>query len=559
MPESSQKNMSLTVLDKILGILSLVVLGGFLFTTIPRLGYPYDLEWMEGGMLLHGLRVMNGEPLYGPPGPDFIPFIYPPLYSWLLALGGSIFGLDYWIGRSLSLLGSLVATGALIWALRKERCSWGAAAAAGAFFLSTYDDSGSFMDLVRTDGILLALLTLALVTARQAKTMQSGLFLAAAFWAKHNAAIFGFPIVWWLWRYRGIKPALKFTLWSALPALFMTILMQVASDGYFLTYLLEVPTGHPFVSSRFFWIFGKELFLALPLVVGLGLSWVVFEILKQKKWSRSVASVVGMCALLMGGLFHDDLKIWLVQNHFSDLAKRIQNEMATVFASFPIWMGLILIFGSAWLMTKRASMRFWLLNGVVAILFSGIMRGHHGGYINVLMPALWMISLWGGLLLHAVIQRDHRLGWGVVVFVCAQFYLGRWSPQKYLPTQKDYEAGALLIEHLKEVPKPVFSPFSPWYSYKAGHPPNLHLIALWDIDHDGGALKEDVEAIEQTIKDQKWSAILLANDRFDYGRKKAYPKKELVTALKGGLRPKVGWPATPRLIYYPKSDEQNKQ
>ena len=123
MPESSQKNMSLTVLDKILGILSLVVLGGFLFTTIPRLGYPYDLEWMEGGMLLHGLRVMNGEPLYGPPGPDFIPFIYPPLYSWLLALGGSIFGLDYWIGRSLSLLGSLVATGALIWALRKERSS----------------------------------------------------------------------------------------------------------------------------------------------------------------------------------------------------------------------------------------------------------------------------------------------------------------------------------------------------------------------------------------------------------------------------------------------------
>ena len=162
MTQSSRTIWRLSLLDWALLSLSLAVLGVFLYTTLQRLGYSYDLEWMEGGMLLHGLRVMEGKPLYGPADAEFIPFIYPPLYSWLLALGGGIFGLDYWIGRGISLCGSMVAVISLVYALREEECSWGIAASAGAFFLSTYDDSGSFMDLVRTDGLLLALLSLSL-------------------------------------------------------------------------------------------------------------------------------------------------------------------------------------------------------------------------------------------------------------------------------------------------------------------------------------------------------------------------------------------------------------
>ena len=53
-------------------------------TVSGRLDYPYDLEWMEGGMLAHGARAAAGEPLYVLPTADFIPFIYPPLYPWLM-------------------------------------------------------------------------------------------------------------------------------------------------------------------------------------------------------------------------------------------------------------------------------------------------------------------------------------------------------------------------------------------------------------------------------------------------------------------------------------------
>ena len=45
-----------------------------------RFVYPYDLEWMEGGMLAHALRLADGQPLYAPPSVDFIPYLYTPGY-----------------------------------------------------------------------------------------------------------------------------------------------------------------------------------------------------------------------------------------------------------------------------------------------------------------------------------------------------------------------------------------------------------------------------------------------------------------------------------------------
>ena len=239
-----------------------------------------------------------------------------------------------------------------------------------------------------------------------------------------------------------------------------------------------------------------------------------------------------------------------------EMTRKMQNEMSVVLSAIPIWIALVVVTVVVWRKNQSEGVRFWLVNGALAFVFSGIMRGHHGGYINVLMPALWMMSLWGGLLLSSILNRLPKLQYGLLVIMAAQLYVGIWSPKKYIPTDKDYEAGTRLIERLEQTPKPAFSPFSPWYTYKAGHPPSLHLIALWDIDHAQGVLKDEVEAIEQTIRNKEWSAIVLANDRFDYGRKKNYPKKEVITELKGRLRPKVGWPAAPRFIYFPKSDKR---
>ena len=46
---------------------------GLLFTAISgRASYPYDLEWMEGGLLQHAQRIADGQGLYVAPSIDFI-------------------------------------------------------------------------------------------------------------------------------------------------------------------------------------------------------------------------------------------------------------------------------------------------------------------------------------------------------------------------------------------------------------------------------------------------------------------------------------------------------
>src|SRR5881397_1430030 len=53
-----------------------------------RMGYPYELEWMEGGAVDHVRRLLDGKPIYVAPSLDFIPYIYPPFY-FLLSAGAS--------------------------------------------------------------------------------------------------------------------------------------------------------------------------------------------------------------------------------------------------------------------------------------------------------------------------------------------------------------------------------------------------------------------------------------------------------------------------------------
>ena len=154
---------------------------------------------------------------------------------------------------------TLIAGAALIRGMRFEGASWGLSFGASAIFVSLYNETGSFYDLVRADGCLIALLSWSMLSVRQNKPILGGLLLWVAFLAKHNAAIFGVPALWWLWSTRGRNSAIRFSISSILPALCSIGLLQWHTDGYFLTYLLGVPAKHPFVTQRFMWLSFKEL------------------------------------------------------------------------------------------------------------------------------------------------------------------------------------------------------------------------------------------------------------------------------------------------------------
>ena len=87
-------------------VVAVVLVTWFLQDFAQRVVYPWDIEWMEGGMLVHVYRLQNDLGLYVRPSADFVPYIYPPLYPWLMSILGEP---SYALGRSVSLVGALAA------------------------------------------------------------------------------------------------------------------------------------------------------------------------------------------------------------------------------------------------------------------------------------------------------------------------------------------------------------------------------------------------------------------------------------------------------------------
>ena len=119
-----------------------VFAGMFFFTALPRLVYPYDLDFIEDGILMQALRVAQGLPVYVAPNADFNPHVYMPLFFWLGGALVKIFGPHMWLLRGLSFAATLVTAAVIFYVARREsRQAWVGAACAG-LFLAGYPVNG---------------------------------------------------------------------------------------------------------------------------------------------------------------------------------------------------------------------------------------------------------------------------------------------------------------------------------------------------------------------------------------------------------------------------------
>ncbi|MCK6520935.1 hypothetical protein L6R49_05765 [Myxococcota bacterium] len=461
----------------------IITLGGYV---APRLSYPFDIEWMEGGMLVHALRVEQGLPLYPAPSAEFIPYIYPPLYPFLISLVGEP---SYVVGRGLSILGAILAAAAAATAARREGAPWGIAVGAGAAFLTTWEESGTFMDLVRADAVAVGLAAWALTLARFARpaaVVASGLLLALAFLAKHNLALFGVPIALWLWWSVGWRRAALFTAASAGPALLATGLIQLATDGMFLTYLLGVPAAHPLVAERALPTITKELPTSLPLFAAASVAWLGVNL-------------------------------------------RRRDEGA------PLWLGALAVAAGACM----------------------LMRAHHGGFINVLMPGHWALAAAGGAALGAFCRAFEGRAWSlplVALLLGAQLTRTGWEEaEDYVPTEADRDAGEQLLTQLRAVEGEIFAPQFPWYPHLVGKQPSLPLISLWDIQHKRGPLYQNPSVVEEAMARQAWAALLVSQKDIKYGQREHYKEGARVRLPARAFNTRTGWRVRPAALWVPKT------
>ncbi|MEE2750251.1 MAG: hypothetical protein VX519_02375 [Myxococcota bacterium] len=535
----------------------LLVLVVFAETVSGRWSYGFDLEWMEGGMLVHVQRLREGLPLYVEPGPDFIPYIYPPLYPWVLSMLGEP---SYWMGRGVSICSTLGAAAAIVAVLRLEKVPWMFCLGAAAGFMSCYDESGSFFDLVRGDslGLLLASWSLVLVRrATRASVVMGGLLLLAAYLAKHNYALLGLPMLIWLWTQQDRQKAVLFCGVCLGSAVLVTAGLTLASEGRFLTYLLGVPAMHPFVGDRAWPGAQLELVRALPwLSAAAGVALLVM--LKRHDsthWSHRIGTL-GVLGLLGGALFVADVS--------PASAVGVPGIVLSVVFGLMAAAGCL---RGAWSAVRGSpTVTFWLLHGLVLGLLCAVMRGHHGGFINVLMPGFWLTATLAALLLaRASGNNPHpllTLGLGVLFVV--QAWTGRWDVDRYTPTEADREAGVALLETIESYDGEVLMPHSPWYPTLVGKRPSFPLIALWDVAHDGGPLDPYVASIRQAFAEQRWDAVILTTGRrkatsgtIGFGMAEHYQRAAKKDVFMPGkvFWTRAGWRVRPRQVWEANSEK----
>ena len=196
---SSPKQTATKALDALVLAVGLLSLGVFLYVVLRRIGYPFELEWMEGGGVDHVRRILAGEKIYVAPSVEFVPFIYTPLYFYLSAALCAVLGTGFVPLRLLSVASSLGCLVVIFLYARRLAGSWRPALISACFFAACYELGGAWLDLARVDSLFLFFLLLAVHVQRAATTRSSfllaGLLLSLAVLTKQTAIVIALPIL----------------------------------------------------------------------------------------------------------------------------------------------------------------------------------------------------------------------------------------------------------------------------------------------------------------------------------------------------------------------------
>jgi len=240
----------------------------WLILAFVRLPYPFELEWNGGSMRDHCERLLRGQPLYVPPGPDWFPNEYPPLYFWVSALlmrvtGGS----SYVPMRAVSIVSTLGCACLLyLWVDRlnsglsltesqiqnpKSKIQnrvWGWIAA--GLFLASYRFTGAWYDIERIDMLFLFLSLLGIYGLERSFGASwrsvflagaAALALSLAFLTKQQAVLFlsgGAAALAWR---RAWQPLGVFALVAVVVCGGAVWALNAASGGWFGYYCFHVP------------------------------------------------------------------------------------------------------------------------------------------------------------------------------------------------------------------------------------------------------------------------------------------------------------------------------
>lgn len=236
--------------EQALLLVSCLSIGVWLWQVWIRGQYDLDLEWMESGALHQAHRILNGASAYPKPSSTFVPHLYTPGYSWVLAALGHLFPLDFGLARCVSIASVLATAFALFRITRREGRPVHYGLVATAVYLSSFRFCYRWMDLARADALMVALVLWGLYFLRNGwreprNVILAGVLMSAAYWVKQSAFTIivgsGVAAMW-------VAPRLVWLYVLTVGVLggLGTLIYNWASDGWLWYYIFELHQSHRF-------------------------------------------------------------------------------------------------------------------------------------------------------------------------------------------------------------------------------------------------------------------------------------------------------------------------
>jgi len=428
----------------------------FVYTAARRLRYPYDLEWVESGVLVSVRRLVNHQQLYAQPSLDYVPYLYAPLYFYVCAFFAKWTGVTFFTLRLVSTLSALGTLGVLFAFVYRETRDAFAAMAAMGVFASLYAFFGAWFDIGRVDSLFLLFLMLALYCTRFAPPIVAALVWVLAFQTKQSALALAIPFLLTYW-----EPRRKSRVFVALGSYAVLAWASIEffnrlSGGWYSFYVFGAAGGLPGHMRTVAFYISEVLLSPFGVAVLLIVASVIFV---PPNWRSCKALFYGLGTLTMVGAF------WFVRSHAVG-----NNTMEALY----LW-----------------------LAPLFAVALHRLLQWLRDPATDTGIPAA---SNWRGAATAMVLLA-------VLIQLGAQMY----NPGQFIPPAVQLQARAALIAQMREIPGRVYVMNHSFDAVLAGKEPQAEAEAMGAVvDAFPGKWSEALIAeLQQKSRSHYWDALIV--------------------------------------------------
>ncbi len=418
--------------------MSLAPVGLFLFVALGRIGYPYELEWLEGGAVEIVRRLASGHSMYVQPSLHYVAYPYTPLYFWVSGIVAHITGVGFFPLRLVSLVSSLGCCVMLVALVRRETTDVVAGVLASGLFMATFAVSGAWLDIGRVDSLALLLVLIFFYVARRAEGVGAGLLsgtiLFLAFMTKQSDLIAAFPVLLLLVLLRR-RVGLTALLTTAVLIVGSTAALDATTHGWYSYFVFDELIHQGVMSSVWRTFFTVDLW-HVPWVLGLAVFGIALKLYYRQparviEWAFWPTATAGLILAAFVSRLH------------SGGGKNVL---------IPAYAGLAIL-------------------GAL---------GYDAIRMRTRPPA-------GSISTHRGSWRPAMVGILLATVVGIQIGALHYSPARYVPTAADQAAGARFIALVRNTPGPIIVFDHPYYETLAGKESWAQGEAVHDVLRTGSS------------------------------------------------------------------------